>query len=390
MSGPDFSVLADRYARHRLIDWWDQEKLRSAKVLVVGAGALGNEVIKNLALLGVGRIVIIDFDRVEISNLSRSVLFRDADVGNWKATVAAKAAKELNPDIDVEGVVGDIEFDIGAGEAKEFNVILGCLDSVNARWAANRLSMAASVPWLNGGINPVAGEVSLFVPGDGACYECSMTDSMWARFNERYSCTKLLKSLPPLTMPTTISLASLTAAIQAQEALMVIHNSASHSGGLSPGQKLFISVRPYHLFSVDLSRDLECMAHDKTNVVMEIDAAPSDLTASNVFLLLEKQGMMADSLELSYDLLVGLKCKTCGQTATCIPIKRAPSSLGQCPQCKSDRLPLLANRVGPTDRVATLPLSELGVPFCGTLTFSNQSERYGVALTKHRGGKNGK
>ena len=390
MSDTGFDTFQDRYARHRLIDWWDQEKLCAAKVLVVGAGALGNEVIKNLALLGVGKMVIIDFDRVDVSNLSRSVLFRDSDLGSWKATVAAKVAKELNPDIDTEGVIGDIEFDIGVGEAKNFNVILGCLDSVNARWAVNRLSIAASVPWLNGGINPIAGEVSLFVPGEGPCYECTMTDTMWARFNERYSCTKLLKSLPPRTMPTTISLASLTAAIQVQEALMVIHHLGSRSDGLMPGQKLFVSVKPYRLFTVEQIRDPECMAHEENRLVMEVDAAPADLTATNLFLLFEKQDIKVDTMEIRFDVLAGLTCSVCGECDVCIPIKKASPSVIQCPICKSDRLPYIVNRIERGDRLSGIPLSQLGIPYQAMLTFSGGSEKYVVALTKKRGGQHGK
>ena len=61
----------DRYSRLRLIAWWDQERLRRAQVLVVGAGALGNEVLKNLALLGTGHVVVVDCDHVDLSNLSR-------------------------------------------------------------------------------------------------------------------------------------------------------------------------------------------------------------------------------------------------------------------------------------------------------------------------------
>src|SRR6185436_1639963 len=84
----------DRYARHRLIEGWDQERLAAARVLVAGAGAIGNEVIKLLALLGVGNILIVDFDHIEISNLTRSMLFRDADIGKSKALVAAERARE--------------------------------------------------------------------------------------------------------------------------------------------------------------------------------------------------------------------------------------------------------------------------------------------------------
>jgi DNA-binding transcriptional regulator YhcF (GntR family) len=69
----------DRLGTFDFISWWEKEKVRDARVMVVGAGALGNEVIKNLALMGVGHIFIVDFDRVEAANLSRSVLFRESD-----------------------------------------------------------------------------------------------------------------------------------------------------------------------------------------------------------------------------------------------------------------------------------------------------------------------
>src|SRR5262245_61243299 len=87
----------DRFHRFKLIGWWDQNKLSRAKVLVIGAGALGNEIIKNLALLGIGNLLVADKDRIENSNLSRSVLYRESDAGELKATVAARSAKEIYP-----------------------------------------------------------------------------------------------------------------------------------------------------------------------------------------------------------------------------------------------------------------------------------------------------
>ncbi|SVE25729.1 uncharacterized protein METZ01_LOCUS478583, partial [marine metagenome] len=93
VTGPDLEE--DRFDRFRQISWWNQDKISQAKVLVVGAGALGNEIIKNLALLGFRQIVIVDLDAIELSNLTRSVLYRPGDVGRDKAGTAAAAATAL-------------------------------------------------------------------------------------------------------------------------------------------------------------------------------------------------------------------------------------------------------------------------------------------------------
>jgi adenylyltransferase/sulfurtransferase len=88
-------MTADRYDRQQRIDGWDQKALQAARVMVVGAGAIGNELIKNLALLGVGHLLIIDFDRVEASNLSRTVLFQHSHLGQSKAQRAAGEAAAI-------------------------------------------------------------------------------------------------------------------------------------------------------------------------------------------------------------------------------------------------------------------------------------------------------
>src|SRR3989337_2806378 len=107
--------------RQERISWWSQEKLKKAKVMVVGAGAIGNETLKNLALLGIGSIFIVDFDTISTSNLSRTVLFRKADVGKKKAEVAAERVRELafNDDIKIDWFHGDLVWDLGTGVYNE-------------------------------------------------------------------------------------------------------------------------------------------------------------------------------------------------------------------------------------------------------------------------------
>src|SRR5687768_10836514 len=109
------SLHEDRFDRLRRIEWWDQARLDRAKVLLLGVGALGNEILKHLALLGVGSVFIADLDLVESSNLSRSVLFRDADVTRRKVDAAADAARQLYPGLRVGTYHGDVVFGLGLG-----------------------------------------------------------------------------------------------------------------------------------------------------------------------------------------------------------------------------------------------------------------------------------
>ena len=100
-----------------LLSWFKMDRVKNARILVAGAGALGNEVVKDLALFGVGHIYVVDFDQVEITNLTRSVFFREEDAYNhsYKAEIVAKRAMELNPQIQVTSIVGNLFSEVGLG-----------------------------------------------------------------------------------------------------------------------------------------------------------------------------------------------------------------------------------------------------------------------------------
>src|SRR3954452_8569688 len=123
----DLEDETGRYHRQTLISWWDQQRLREASVLVVGAGALGNELVKNLTLMGVGRVIVVDSDRIENSNLARCVMFREGDDGRMKAEVVAERAAELNRDVEVVPLVGDVRSKVGLALFSEVDVVLGGL-----------------------------------------------------------------------------------------------------------------------------------------------------------------------------------------------------------------------------------------------------------------------
>jgi molybdopterin/thiamine biosynthesis adenylyltransferase len=137
---------------------------------------LGNEVLKNLALMGIGNVMIADFDTIEDSNLSRSVLFRASDNGRRKVDAAAAGVKAINPDVNVLAWHGDINYELGLGVFRHVDVVIGCLDNREARLSINRMSWAIGKPWVDGAIQELMGIVRLFSPGEGACYECTLTD----------------------------------------------------------------------------------------------------------------------------------------------------------------------------------------------------------------------
>ncbi|MCP4711672.1 MAG: ThiF family adenylyltransferase, partial [Planctomycetes bacterium] len=209
----------------RTVDWWDQKKLADTRVLVVGAGALGNEVVKNLALLGIGHLVIVDMDRVETSNLSRSVLFRDSDRNLPKAGCAARAAKELYRELEVLPIIGNVLSDVGLGFFKWADVVVGALDNREARLFVNKSCAMVGRPWIDGGIDVLNGIVRGFAPPGTACYECTMGKTDWEILDKRRSCS-LLANQAAMSghVPTTATTASVIGAIQAQEVVKLVHN----------------------------------------------------------------------------------------------------------------------------------------------------------------------
>jgi adenylyltransferase/sulfurtransferase len=363
---------ADRYSRQRLIAGWDQERLAKARILVVGAGALGNEVLKNLALLGIGQLLIVDFDRVEVSNLSRSVLFQEEDIGHPKASTAARAVARLNPEISVQSMDGDLESDLGLGEIRDCDLVLGCVDSIYARWALNRACQKAGRPWINAGINASVGEVSLYIPGKGACYECGMTQQMWRQIHERRSCMLLARKLPAKNIPATTIIASLTAALQVNEALAWLHGKTQ----LSSGEMVMVSLSPYSLSSFSMRAREDCLAHDQYYSSIFFDAGPRELTVAE--LLNRLPG--AISLQLDFDVLEGWYCRNCGEQFTTARLSQTSSAQAECPECKAQRSPQLTHEISHGDRLANSSLHALGIPARSILRVKTESGQYCVEI----------
>jgi molybdopterin/thiamine biosynthesis adenylyltransferase len=356
----DGAAADDRFARLHLIGWWDQERLARARVVVIGAGALGNEIVKNLALLGLRNVFVADRDQIENSNLSRSILFRERDCGRPKAVVAAERAAEIYPEIRVQPFTGNIVYDLGQGIYHWADVILGGLDNREARVAINLAAARAGKVWIDGAIERLDGVARVFDPATGPCYECTMGENDWKMLEARRSCALLSRGEMELgKVPTTPTTASVIAGIQVQEAIKYLH-------GLEPiaGQGFIFDGTHHQSYLVSYARKADCPAHDADLPVESLPWRASTTRVGDVLERVRSDLGREAVVETGRDLLASLHCVNCGEDEPVFAsLGKITEAQGRCPTCRDPRTPSLfhtidGRRAGVLDRT----LGEIGVP----------------------------
>jgi adenylyltransferase/sulfurtransferase len=370
---------SDRYHTFGYISWWQQEIVRDATVLVVGAGALGNEVLKNLALMGIGNILIADFDTIEDSNLSRSVLFRQSDRGKSKSEVAAAAVKELNPDVNVRAWNGDVNFEMGLGVFRHVDVVIGCLDNREARLSLNRFSWAINKPWVDGAIQELMGIVRVFWPGRGACYECTLTDEDYQIISLRYSCPLLAReNILQGKVPTTPTSASIVAAFQTQEALKIIHDLE-----VQPGKALMINGLTNDIYTTEYPVKEFCMSHSTLEPIVELPEMTAAGTSLGDLLEIARERLGPESvLEFDGELVVSMRCPDCGVESKILRrMARLSESVFGCSNCGGRREMELTHRIDGSEDFLSSTLAEIDIPDLGIIRARNGKERVYYELT---------
>ncbi|MDJ0270684.1 MAG: ThiF family adenylyltransferase [Aigarchaeota archaeon] len=173
--GGDWSATArlvlERYDRQLRLQGWDQSKIQAATVLIAGVGALGCEVSKNLALMGIGKLVLVDNDVVELSNLSRQMLFADSDIGMPKSVVAERRLREMNPHVATKALNGDVR-QLSQELFKDVDVICACVDNWPTRRWLNSLAVELGKPLVDVAMEGFYANVQVIIPGKTACIEC--------------------------------------------------------------------------------------------------------------------------------------------------------------------------------------------------------------------------
>ncbi len=367
-----------RFSRFEAIKWWRQDRLRDARVLVIGAGALGNEVIKNLALLGVGHVVIADMDKIEQSNLSRSVLFRESDEGKYKADAAVAAAQSIYPPIHAVARRVNILAQLGLGWFRWAEVVVGALDNREARVFVNSACAQVQRPWIDGGIDVLNGIVRGFSPPATACYECTMGKADWDLLAKRRSCALLARNaFAEGGAPTTPTTASIIGAIQAQEVVKRLHGLESLGG-----RGFLFEGLNHTSFTVNYPISPDCPWHEAPTPVETFKELSSDTPLRTIWQKAQVVlGGQIDALDLSREIVESLVCPNCKtQRPVRKPVELVKPEEVPCPACKAECTPNFCHSLAENSPLLALTPRQLGVPEWDVIWARGGSNAVGMEL----------
>lgn len=269
-------LTIDYFWARQLILWGNQgqSKLRNSTVLIAGAGALGNEVGKNLAMLGVKRLKIVDYDIVELSNVSRMVFFDRSSVGKPKAEVLAEALMKKYPYVEALAYNAALE-NLPLNVFLDVDAIVCGLDNVVSRMFLTSISRKYQIPMVDGGILGYQARVQVYVPPDAPCPACALPRSQYAQLvGLKNPCDAPVEDAKTPSLPTTISLVS---AIQTQETLKILigcqHFLKKGKWPKSTGEPLkgiwFADLNFNKYSVVEMRRNPDCMVCGKDGLVKD-------------------------------------------------------------------------------------------------------------------------
>lgn len=178
----------ERYKRHLMlpeIGQDGQQKLLDSNVLIIGAGGLGSPVALYLAAAGVGHIGIVDFDRVDLSNLQRQIIHTTQNIGILKTDSAQKRIESLNPDVKVTAINQRFSEENAKEIIESYDIVIDATDNLNVKFLINDICVKEKKPFVHGAINQFTGNVLTVVPGS-ACIRCVFPDAIQMQPSSSY------------------------------------------------------------------------------------------------------------------------------------------------------------------------------------------------------------
>ncbi|GGK97314.1 hypothetical protein Sme01_35810 [Sphaerisporangium melleum] len=288
------------YDRQRLIPGWDQQRLARATVVVAGVGAVGNEVAKNLALAGVGRLVLCDPDVVAVTNLSRTTLFSPGDLGRPKARAAAAALRRLAPDVEVDARVAPLVSGAGLGELADAAAVAGCVDTVRARMQLLGRCALVGAPLVDAGTQPWGCEVRVRLSAEEPCHACALTEHQRSHSDLPWSCAEPRDTGPE---PSSIAATALAGAWATAALLGVLM-------GRPPGWRVLSADLGGRSAPVELTRDPACPYHHPWQGPPERVRASAAATVAELLAELSP----GDEPETWAEFPLAAHCRVCGRS----------------------------------------------------------------------------
>ncbi len=213
-----------RYDRQFLLENWNQKKISDAKIFIAGMGAIGLPSAVNFALMGIGTLILCDYDTIEISNLSRQLLFWEDDIDQLKSEVAARKLKVLNPNIKIISHNSKIE-DLEPHVFDNADILIDGLDNFEARIYLNSIAVDKNKPLIHAGTFGWHGNVQVILPFKTACMQCQ---PLIPQNRLKKACTprgKMRKEEEPEEekhFPSINTVSNVISSIQSQEAIKII------------------------------------------------------------------------------------------------------------------------------------------------------------------------
>src|SRR5690348_16621970 len=234
-----------RYSRQVMLEeigFEGMEKLRAAKVCVVGAGGIGNPVVTQLVAMGVGKLRIVDRDVIEITNLHRQHLYTEDDIGRVKVEAAADRLCKMNPTVEIEPVPTSVTKYTAESIVKGFDLIIDALDSVDARYALNDACIKHNIPFIYAGALGTVGSVCTILPKRSACLRC-----IFPALSEDNMPTCSTEGVHP-------SLLYIVGSIQVSEAIKII----THQQPSLVNRLMYIDLNDLSFEKIQMFRQQEC------------------------------------------------------------------------------------------------------------------------------------
>jgi adenylyltransferase/sulfurtransferase len=287
------------------------EKIKVAKILVIGAGAGGNELLKNLALMGFGNFTIVDFDPIEASNLSRTTLFSKEDIGKSKAEIAANALQQiaLHESPSIKGINAKIQ-DVGKQVFLDNDIVVCCVDTMDARAYINDWCVRLKKPLFEMGFEKFTVQISFF-PNELSTDACLREAIGFGYFTgTRQSCSKLKMVDTKLVHIPTIQVAAALAGV-----LVAIEIISFLKGESRLKNKVLQYAADYHrILEIEYPQSEKCHLHENVNY-QEFQSKLDVKTNTFKDLLTELEDKLNADFYINWDeeFIYSMECESCGK-----------------------------------------------------------------------------